>query len=164
MKICPKCNAQLDDNTAFCRICGCNLAEAQQNQYQYQYNQAQYQPPQQAYDPYDHTNEFDSKDISDNKIMALMIYVGGVVGVIIALLAAKDSKFVGFHIRQYLKFFLVETVATFATIVLFWTFIVSIAWAALMIALLVFRIICIVQICKGQAKEGLLIRKIAFLK
>lgn len=179
MKICPKCNANLDDSVKFCQICGCDMTgvEAQyqasqepqfnEPQYQPQYNQTpqytqpQYQP---AVDPYDHTSEFDAKDISDNKVMALMIYVGGIIGVIIALLAANNSPYVGFHLRQYLKFFLVETVATIVGVILCWTFIVPIAAIGLAGALLVFRIICIVQICKGQAKEGLLVRKLGFLK
>ncbi len=46
MAICTKCGAQIDDNAAFCPVCG-NQENAQQAQYQQpQYQQPQYQQPQ----------------------------------------------------------------------------------------------------------------------
>lgn len=78
MKTCPNCHAQLDDNAIFCTACGTQFGAVppQQNAIPPQQNAI---PPQQnavppqpafapAYDPYDHTAEFDPKDISDNKV------------------------------------------------------------------------------------------------
>ena len=64
MKICPKCNTQIDDDSIFCSICGTSLNG----------EQPIYTPPvTQFYDPYDHTSEFDAEDISQNK-RAIFVY------------------------------------------------------------------------------------------
>ena len=92
MKICPNCHAQLDDSSIFCTSCGTQFGAV---------------PPQPAfapaYDPYDHTAEFDPKDISDNKVFAMICYLMGFIGIIVALLATNSSKYAMFHVRQALK-------------------------------------------------------------
>lgn len=99
MKICPNCHAQLDDSSIFCTSCGTQFGAVppQQNAV----------PPQPAfapaYDPYDHTAEFDPKDISDNKVFAMLCYLMDFIGIIVALLATHSSKYTMFHVRQALK-------------------------------------------------------------
>ena len=119
MKVCPKCNAQLDDNAAFCGICGFNFtAPPVQN----------YQPPVYAqFDPFDHTAEFDAKDVSENKIYAMAAYLLSFIGIIIALLASGSSEYAKFHVRQALKFSILETLVSLVMVFLVWTFIVPIA-------------------------------------
>ena len=124
----------------------------------------QYQPQAPAFDPYDHTAEFDGKDVSDNKVYAMLCYLLGAVGIIIALLACPSSKFVSFHVRQAIKFEVVGMLALIASVVLFWTIIVPIAYAVFSVALVVCRIITFVQICCGRAVEPYIIRSIGFLK
>lgn len=86
MKFCSKCGAQLDDNAVFCPSCNSSVAPAQ--------------PGMNAYvDPYDHTAEFDAKDVSNNKVYAMLLYLMGIVGIVIALLASRDSDYLKFHIR-----------------------------------------------------------------
>lgn len=164
MKICPTCNAQLNDDAAFCTNCGTffNDAPAYQQTPNYQ-NYQTYQAPAAA-DPYDHTAEFDAADISENKVIAMLIYLLGIVGIILALLMSNQSKYVGFHMRQSLKILVVDTLAGLCAAILCWTLIVPLAASILIIALSVVKIICFVQICKGQAKEPFIIRKITFLK
>lgn len=127
MKICPNCHAQLDDSSIFCTSCGTqfgavppqqNAIPPQQNAVPPQQNAVPPQqnaiPPQQnavppqpafapAYDPYDHTAEFDPKDISDNKVFAMLCYLMDFIGIIVALLATHSSKYTMFHVRQALK-------------------------------------------------------------
>ena len=161
MKICPKCNAQLDDNAAFCTNCGVPFAPVA--------------PVAPAYDPYDHTAEFDAKDVSDNKVIAMLVYLMGPIGIIIALLAANTSAYAGFHLRQALKFTVVEilapivlAVAAIINIIPFLGWFVfallALGYAVLSCALFVIKIICFFQICKGQAKEAAIIRSLKFLK
>lgn len=166
MKICPNCNAQLDDNAAFCTNCGTQfMAQPQQN-----YNNAQaYQmPPQPNYapqfDPYDHTTEFDSKDISENKVISMLVYLLGTIGIIIALLASNTSPYAAFHVRQALKFTVVTILSTIVTLLLCWTVIVPIVYGVLMLVLLVVKFICFFQICSGKAKEPVIIRSLKFLR
>ena len=54
--------------------------------------QGGYQPNYTPYDPYDHTSEFTAKDISDNKVIAMLVYLMGTIGIIVALLASKDAR------------------------------------------------------------------------
>ena len=151
MKTCPKCNAQCEDNAAFCTTCG------------YSFNGAApgFVP---QIDPYDHTAKFDAKDISDNKVIAMLAYLLGPIGIIIALLASSNSAYAGFHVRQALKFTLVETLLGLVAALLIWTVIVPFAAGIIYIVLFVIKIICFFQICSGKAKEPAIIRELDFLK
>ena len=191
MKICPNCHNPIDDNAAFCVHCGTAVENAAaqnqtpQNPPQPPVNpqnppvvppqppvvppqgQQQYYGPQYAQpvvDQYDHTSEFDAKDISDNKVYAMAVYLLGAVGIIVALLAAGKSPYASFHVRQGLKFTIIEALALIVTLVLVWTIIVPIAYLILSVALFVCKIIALFQICGGKAKEPYIIRAFSFLK
>ena len=170
MKICPNCNAQLDDAAAFCTNCGVQFAEQPQPQPQPQYPPQGAVPPYPGYAPapvydaYDHTAEFDPKDISENKVFAILGYLLGVIGIIVALLAAKSSGFVMFHVRQALKFAVVDILLAICVLLLFWTVIIPIAYGIITCILLVIKIICFFQACSGKAKEPAIIRSLGFLK
>lgn len=127
-------------------------------------NPQQGMPQQPYYDPKDHTGEFDAKDISDNKVMAMMPYLMGTVGIIIALLASRDSAYTAFHVRQALKITVVSALVGIITALLFWTVIVPIAGGICLVILFVVRIICFFQICSGKAKEPAIISSFGFLK
>ena len=246
MKICPHCNAQIDDAAVFCGFCGSRLGlkeppltppaqqepkdaetlaieekyrkakeeadrmaqqaneeaaatqrrieqarleaeqqarqqaeQAQQQGQQYQQTaapgaaQGQYQQPYQGYQApvyapvaakkIDHTNEFDAEDISKNKIFAMLVYLLDFMGIIIALLAGP-SEYVRFHVRQALKFTVVEVLTAICIAVLVWTILVPIAGAIFLLVLLVIKIICFIQVCKGKACEPAIIRSIGFLE
>lgn len=176
MKICPNCQAQLKDDAAFCVNCGAQL-NAQQTA---QPNFAAQQPAQPVYaapapDPFDHTAEFDPKDISDNKVVAMLVYLMGAIGIIIALLASNNSKYAGFHLRQALKFLVLETLTPIALFVGFIINIIPIiGWIAyglatlaafiLLLALQIVKIVCFFSICNGKAKEPAIVRWFGFLK
>ena len=178
MKICPNCQQAMDDQLAFCMNCGTQLPAAQpapapqpiQTPPPVQPQNGPYAgnvPPVQPMpiiDPYDHTAEFTAKDISDNKVISMLVYLMGAIGIVIALLASNTSPYAAFHVRQALKFTVVNILISIASVVLCWTFIVPIAAALLALALFVVRIICFFQICKGKAVEPLIIRSLTFLK
>ena len=89
-------------------------------------------------DPYDHTAEFTAKDISDNKVIAMLVYLLGTMGIIIALLGAHSSPYAAFHVRQALKFTVIYVLMGIITVFLFWTLIVPLA--ALLAILVLFVI------------------------
>ncbi len=151
MKFCPNCGTQMEDNAAFCPKCGVQPNAAPNMTYA-------------PVDPYDHTAEFDPQDISDNKVYAMLVYLMGTIGIIIALLAAQSSRFVGFHVRQALKIVAVNLLMLIASAVLFWTFIVPIAAGVMAVVFWVIKIICFFQICSGKAKEPAIIRSLGFMK
>ncbi len=161
MKTCPKCQAQLNDDAIFCTSCGTQFANTSAPQAPQQPQFQQYVP---YYNPYDHTAEFDAKDISENKVISMLVYLMGVFGIIIALLIGKESPYTAFHVRQSLKFMVVEILMGIATALLFWTIIVPIAYGVMMCVLLVLKIICFFQICSGKAIEPPIIRGLGFLK
>ncbi len=161
MKICPNCNATVEDNAVFCNNCGTQfVANPQQPNYQVP-PQPNYAP---AFDPYDHTAEFDAKDVSENKVISMLVYLMGAIGIVIALLASNTSPYAAFHVRQALKFTVVEILSLICTALLFWTVIVPIAYGVLMLTLTIIKFICFFQICSGKAKEPAIIRSLGFLR
>lgn len=172
MKICPNCKATLDDSAVFCTTCGARLDANEQPNAQPAVVAApapNYGAPQQpyapapAYDPYDHTAEYDPKDISDNKVFAMVCYILSFVGIIIALLASKDSEYTKFHVRQSLKLAVTEILVMIVGAIipfLGWFVVLPIG----LIILFVLQIICFFQVCRGKAKEPAIIRSFGFLK
>lgn len=165
MKTCPKCGTQLNDTAIFCHSCGEKFTVSAGASAEQQPQQPQYQQPQPQYaaapDPYDHTAEFDAKDISDNKVFAMIVYLMSIFGVLIAVIASRESKFVGFHVRQSLKISVIEILSALIMII---PIVGLIVYGVFVIIFLVIRIICFVQICKNQAKEPPIIRGFKFLK
>lgn len=163
MKICPTCNTQLEDNAAFCNVCGTQFV-AQPAAAQAPYTaQPGYQPPYVA-DPTDHTAEFDAKDISDNKVISMLVYLMGTFGIILALLASNNSPYAAFHVRQALKISVVTILGGLCAALLCWTILVPLAYSFFMVAIFVVKIMCFFDVCKGKAKEPAIIKSFSFLK
>ena len=169
MSICPYCNAQVEEGVSFCPACGKKIpvdaapaapagtpepAPAPAPNYYY--------PP--AFDPTDHTAEFDPQDISDNKVVCMLVYLSSFVGIIIALLIGKDSPYVNFHLRQALKFMVCDILLGLIAAILAFTIIVPIAAGIAICVLAIIQIICFFQVCQGKAKEPAIIKSLSFLK
>ena len=149
MKTCPHCGNQCEDAVAFCNQCGAPLNGG---------------APYQAFDPADHTAEFDRGDISQNKVLAMIPYLMGWIGIIVALLAVDNSKYVAFHVKQALKIQVVTILLGIVTAILCWTIIVPIAAAICYVILFVLQVIAFFQVCGGKAKELPIIKGLGFLK
>ncbi len=128
---------------------------------QYRLSRTQYRLSRTQYDPYDHTAEFDPKDISDNKVFAMLCYLMDFIGIIVALLATHSSKYTMFHIRQALKITVVSILSVFVLII---PFLGWIAFPILQGIIWVIKIISFFQICSGKAKEPAIIRSFGFLR
>ena len=193
--ICPKCQSEVTDGSAFCTKCGAALGAAPQGDNQNQgnpnpqfnaqgnqqfnaqgnpqFNNQGYQqnyagngmPPYGApyVDPKDHTAEFTPQDISEHKVFAMLPYLLGTIGIIIALLAAKDSKYIMFHVREALKLTVCAILVGIVSLLLCWTVIVPMAGGVCAIIILVVKIICFFQICSGKAKEAAIVSSFGFL-
>lgn len=180
MKICPNCKNEIVDNATFCPICGTaqNAAPAYDPNYRPDW-QAQnaapgygapgygapgYAAPQPVVSPYDHTKEFSDEDIHENKLVALLIYTMGLIGIVIASLVAKDSAYVKFHTRQGMKFVIAEFLLGIVIGLLCWTIIIPICGGIAFIILFVLKCISFVQVCGNKACEPAILRSIGFLK
>lgn len=184
--LCSNCGIENRDGSDFCMNCGMSLVQqprqSQQTQAQteQQTNRNTYQNGQNytnncgygegyvhsnAYvDPYNHTAEFDREDVSQNKVFAMLPYLLGWIGLIVALIASRDSKFVGFHVRQALKISVSKTLLGIIALLLCWTVVVPIAAGIMYLILWIVRIISFFSVCSGNAIEAPIVRSFGFLK
>lgn len=145
MSFCRQCGAELQDGAKFCTSCGTPVGSAAQ---------PPYPAPEQSADA---GSGFDPQDAQQNKVMAILSYLGFLV--LIPAFTAKDSKFVRFHANQGLLLFICECAygvlirimdGVFGAIRL--PFVPS-AFKLLFIVFLVFSIIGIVNAAKGKAQK-----------
>ena len=149
MKVCPQCQLSYDDSAQNCGKCGGPLVTIQ-NQFQ-----------QTIVDPNDHTAEFDAADISANKVLAMVPYLMGWLGILITLLASGTSAYAGFHVRQALKIQVVTALSFVLAVIPFLGWIVMGIW---MVIAMVLNLICFFRVCKGTAIEPPIVKGIGFLK
>ena len=161
MKICPTCGGAVGDENRFCTLCGTPLP--QEPLPAPKAFPAYYQPADPIPDSFDHTAEFEESDIHSNKLYAMLVYLLGLIGVAIALLGAKESAYVQFHVKQSLKFSIVELLLGICAGILFFTIIVPVAAGIFAAILEVIRIIAFFQVCSNKAKEPAIIRGLGFL-
>ena len=182
MKICPNCRNQIQDESVYCPVCGSSIGTAPQFTPQQsptvttEYTASYTQPPVYTsappyVDPFDHTSDFSAADIAENKIYAMAIYLLGPLGIIIALLAAKDSGSIRFHVLQGLKLTVAEILGLLAmavTAFLMWSLRMRVLMlfviAAAVIGLVVIHLLCVLQVIKNKVKEVYLVRKLRFLQ
>lgn len=184
--ICNNCGQQLENDAVFCPNCGQNVAQGNQvppqgnpvppqgNPVPPQGNPVPPQgnpvPPQYntapVVNPYDHTAEFDPNDVHDNKIFAILCYLTGLVGIVVALLARSsvNSPYLSFHIKQALKIAITTTLVSILTVLLCWTCIVPVAGGVCVAILEVVSIICFFQTCSNKSIEAPIVRSLPFLK
>ena len=178
MKICPNCGKELADDVKFCEKCGCSLESYNQDQGvdpsscqdgavpQMQpgfnangQNFNQFAPQQYAtFDPKDHTEDYDKRDISDNKVFAALAYTS-LLGMIVALLV-NNSPFARFHARNAAMLQVSELIAV---VIFFIPFIGWIAAPIMLIILVIVRIVGFVRVLKGKAMELPIVSDIGFL-
>lgn len=145
MAFCSNCGAQLPEGASQCPNCNAVITGTVDTAVTY---------------PWDHTAEFTAEDISENKVYALVAYALGILGVVVAMICAGDSKYVKFHCRESAKLAVAMTVVGILSGVFCWTCIALVAGVVLCLIFTVLYVIAFVQVCKGQAKEPWLIRSI----
>ncbi len=153
MTFCTNCGNEIPDGANVCSACGAPVGSA-----------AGFSRAAPYTDSTDHTAEFDPQDISDNKVIAMLIYLLPVAGVLIALLSQGQSEYVAFHLRQGLKLMVVNSLIGIITAVLFWTILIPILAGICLCITTVLRFIAFFQICRGRAKELPIISSLGFLK
>ncbi|MBQ7582977.1 MAG: zinc ribbon domain-containing protein, partial [Lachnospiraceae bacterium] len=125
-----------------------------------QYRHNPYQQPYKAYDPTDHTADFDPADIADNKLIASMPYFLGIIGVIAALLV-PGSPFTRYHIKHELRFIIATVLACIPLLVPVIGWILG-GLALTVIAVL--KIMAMIWVLQGKAKDIPIISSIGFLQ
>ena len=168
MAKCPKCNAELADDAKFCTACGEKLeAAAQPQQPIPEAPKTEAEAPkaetaaasaaaatsstlQDLNNTPDITDQFDAADINDNKVMAILCYLGWLI--LIPLIASK-SRFVKFHANQGLILF----IAGFLSII------PLVGWVISIVAFIL-AILGIINAINGRAKQLPIIGKFSLIK
>ena len=158
MAFCNKCGNQLPDGANICPNCGAPVGGTQQNAQSFVNNMM---------NTADSTAQFDPQDITANKGMSVLAYIG--ILFLIPLLACPNSRFARFHTNQGLVLFLLGLAASLVTGII--TIIPFVGWVlgpilgiAVYIFELVLMIMGIINSAQGQATELPLIGKIILLK
>jgi len=168
MATCKKCGIELEEGVKKCPACGWEVEEEKAEEAT---SEKIEDTIKNLNDTPDSTDEFDKKDIEDNKVMAILSYIG--ILFLIPLLAAKDSKFARYHTNQGLVLFIADlivgaAVSVVGTILAFipilgWIVVALVSLAA-GIAILALMIVGIINAANGKAKELPVIGKFRILK
>lgn len=168
MATCKKCGIELEEGVKVCPACGWEVEEekaeeAASENFEDTIKNLNNTP--------DSTEEFDKKDIEDNKVMAILSYIGLLF--LVPLLAAKDSKFARYHTNQGLVLFIADLIvgaavsvvgAVLAFIPVLGWIVASLVSLAAGIAILALMIIGIINAANGKAKELPVIGKFRIIK
>ena len=111
----------------------------------------------------DTTSDYSADDISGNKVMGVLAYLG--ILVLIPIIGAKESKFARFHANQGLVLLLAGIIAGVASWLLGYIPILgSIIGTVIDIVLFAYMILGIINVVNGKAKELPFIGKFKLLK
>lgn len=103
----------------------------------------------------DHTEEFDAADIQSNKVMAVLAYLG--ILILIPVFAARNSKFVRFHVNQSLALWVVAMVVSVILSILGKVPLIgkaaSFVSSGISIVEFILCVLGILNACNGKAKE-----------
>lgn len=169
MKQCPNCRNRIPDDAAFCPVCGTAINAFHSFPEPYPPQQPMtpppvYTPPVPKISPYDHTAKFYADDVTANKLWCMLCYLTGVFGILVALLAARESEYIQFHIHQAVKYTVTETLLGLLAVLFCWTVIAPILAAAILFIVFILKLTSFFSVCKGKAIEPPLIRSLKFLK
>lgn len=172
MKMCPNCRNQIEESAPCCPICGTIIGTAPNFEWKQspppvpEYTTEFRQIPTPA-DSRDHTAQFSSCDISENKIFAAAAYILGPLGILIALLASPSSKFAMFHVRQALKLTVIEVLGALALVItsfILWIIrlrsLMALMIMAAMIGFVTIHLSCFAQVCSGKAADVLFLHNL----
>ena len=152
---CKKCGAQMPDDASFCTACGTAVESQSVN-----------------YSVIDASG--DVNDIQDNKVMAVLSYIG--ILVLIPIFGAKNSKYAQYHASQGLTLCIFNVAYSIVTAIIRAILFNVLPWTMLgfyavisgilsfgYVAFLVFAIMGIVNAAQGRTKELPIIGKIDIL-
>ena len=149
MAFCPKCGTKLEDGTTFCPNCGARI-DGEKSASTTDFTE----DLKKLADTPDTTANYSAADINNNKVMAVLCYLG--ILWLIPFLTAKESPFVKYHLNQGL------------TLLILGLIVAAISWIPLIgwlcgVVVFALAIIGIVNVVNGKAQELPVIGKFKLL-
>ncbi len=139
MAFCPKCGTKLEDGTTFCPNCGARInGEKASSRTDFT------EDLKKLADTPDTTANYSAADISSNKLMAILCYLG--ILWLIPFLTAKESPFVKYHLNQGLVLLILGLIVAAVS----WIPVIGWLCGVVVFAL---AIIGIVNVVNGKAQE-----------
>jgi len=139
MAFCPKCGTKLEDGTSFCPNCGARI-DTERSASKTDFSE----DLKKLADTPDTTANYSAADISNNKVMAILCYLG--ILWLIPFLTAKESPFVKYHLNQGLTLLILGLIVA----VISWIPVIGWLCGVVVFAL---AIIGIVNVVNGKAQE-----------
>lgn len=159
MKKCSKCGAEIEDSAMKCPVCGATQITDQGEDLGKKITEGFGK----FNDTKETTSEYDSRDIENNKVFAILSYIG--ILFVVGLIATPKSKFARFHANQGLVLFITEiALGIVSGIVSFIPVVSGIVSAVVGLISLVYMVIGIYNSASGKAKELPVIGGISIIK
>lgn len=167
MKYCVSCGNPVDDSAKFCTVCGAEIKSADEAPKDFTAENPSGEARESKVDEAinrltntaDTTSDYAVDDINNNRLMAILAYIG--ILVLVPLFAAKESPFARFHTNQGLLLLILHLIGWVLS------FIPYIGWVAcgiINVVCFVLFILGLINAVRGDAKELPLIGKYRILK
>ncbi|MBQ2848707.1 MAG: zinc-ribbon domain-containing protein [Clostridia bacterium] len=145
MRYCSSCGNRIDENARVCPVCGAKTEKKS--------DKSDVQNKIEDFitnftNTADTTAQYTADDITKNKSMAVLAYLGLLF--LVPLLAAKESPFARYHTNQGILLFIVQTIGVAATQIPYagWA-----AGALINVFTTALLVIGVLNAIKGEAKE-----------
>lgn len=112
---------------------------------------------------WDKTELFSEEDVKEYRLTAVLIYLTGIFGIILALVTDRSSPYLNFHIKEGLKITVVTAALSVMSLILAWTFVVPVVSFAGIIVCMVINLISAYKTLKGKSENAVIIRNLTIL-
>ncbi len=112
---------------------------------------------------WDKTELFSDEEVKEYRLTAVLIYLLGIFGIILALVTDKSSPYLKFHITEGLKITVVTAVLAVISVLLAFTFIVPVLSGAGLIVCSVINLISAYKTLEGKSENAVIIRNLTIL-
>lgn len=112
---------------------------------------------------WDKTDLFSEEEVKKYRLTAVLIYLLGIFGIILALVTDKESDYLKFHVNEGLKIAVVTAALALISVLLSFTFIVPVLSGMGLIICTVINLISAYKTLNGKSENAVIIRNLKIL-